>query len=87
MMIKTAALLIVLSGLAVAGLRDRDGRVAAGDLAARMFGYVVRVELTVERRTPPDSRIPFGEWGEGSGILPGRCILVADSVTPVVVWR
>jgi hypothetical protein len=86
-MIKTAALLIVLAGLALAGLVDRDGRLAAGDLAAHAFGYVVRVELTVERSTASGSPIRAGEWGGGSGSLPGRCIVVPDSLTPVVVWR
>jgi hypothetical protein len=86
-MTKTAALLIVLGGLALIGLVDRDGRITAGDLAAHAFGYVVRVELTVDRGTPADASVPAGEWGVGSGSLPDRCILVSDSLTPVVVWR
>jgi hypothetical protein len=86
-MIKTAALLIVLAGLALVGLVDGDGRIAAGDLAARLLGYVVRVELTVERARTPGPAIPAGEWGVGSGSLPARCIVVPDSLTPVVVWR
>jgi len=86
-MIKTAALLMVLGGLALIGLVDRDGRIAAGDLAAHAFGYVVRVELTIEQANAPEPSIPAGEWGVGSGSLPARCILVPDSLTPVVVWR
>ena len=86
-MIKTAALLMVLAGLALVGLVDNDGRIAAGGLAARVLGYVVRVELTVERATPADPSIPAGEWGVGSGSLPDRCILVPGSLTPAVVWR
>jgi hypothetical protein len=85
-MIKTAALLMVLGGLALIGLVDRDGRIAAGDLAAQVFGYVVRVELTVGRANAPDPVIPAGEWGVGGGSLPAGCILVPDSLTPGAVW-
>jgi hypothetical protein len=86
-MIKTAALLMVLTGLALVGLVDGDGRIAAGDLAARLLGYVVRVELSVERANVPHPSLAAGEWGVGRGSLPDRCIVVSDSLTPAAVWR
>ena len=78
-MIKLATLLVLLAGLALIGLMDRDGRIARGDLVARTFGYVLRVELTVRRpgrmaqATPPDSTAD-------------RCVM-PDSTARVVVWR
>jgi hypothetical protein len=88
-MTRTAALLMALIGLALVGLVDRNDRIAAGDLAASVFGYVVRIELTVERSRPatgtaaprPEAR------GPGSGSAPSACPIVTDSLAGVVVWR
>jgi hypothetical protein len=88
-MTRTAALLIVLAGLAVVGLVDRNDRIAAGDLAASIFGYVVRIELTVERPHPPAAApaARLEEWGAGSGSVLSACRIVADSLAGVAVWR
>jgi hypothetical protein len=79
-MLKTAALMLTLIGLALVALVDRDGRIAGGDLVARGLGFVVRVELTVQRN---DRRTE----ATAVAVLPDRCTLVADSATRVVVWR
>jgi hypothetical protein len=86
-MLKTAALLLILLGLALLGRMDRDGRIVMADLGARALGYLARVEVTVERAGRPHPAVPVREWGVGSGTLPDRCGMVPDSLMPVVVWR
>jgi hypothetical protein len=79
MMITRATLLLFLAGLGLIGLMDRDGRIARGDLMARTFGYVLRIELTVQRPGRLSPATPLG-WN------PDRCVM-PDSVTRVAVWR
>jgi hypothetical protein len=74
-MTRTAVLLIA---IAVLGLLDHDGRLARGDVAARVFGYTVRVELRVERNPVPAVTAPT--------LLADRCGIAADTLTREVVW-
>ena len=84
---KTAALLVALVGLALIGLVDRDGRMGGADLAGSVFGYVVRLELRVERPQRSERVMPRGERGAGSGSFLAVCGIVPDSLARVVVWR
>jgi hypothetical protein len=78
-MIKLATLFLLLAGLAAIALADRDGHIARGDLVARTFGYVLRIELTIRRpgRIAPAATPRFG----------GNVCVMPDSVTRVAVWR
>ena len=48
-MIKPAAVLLLLTALAVLGFLDRDGILARADVAARAVGVELRIDLTVQR--------------------------------------
>jgi hypothetical protein len=75
-MTRLATLLLLLAALALIRARDRDGRFAGGDLTARAFGYLLRVEFTIQRSGPPPAAPPLGV---------DRCML-PDSLTRAVAW-
>lgn len=66
-MIRSAAFLLALLGLALLGRLDRDGMLARANAAARVLGLEVRVEVRLERVraepaaaacVPPDATTP-----------------------------
>jgi hypothetical protein len=61
---KAAAVLLALAGIVLLGRLGRDGHLARTDAVARILGYGVRVEVTIERphhladAAAPSCRLP-----------------------------